>query len=615
MLALNLINLRDSAGFGSRIHIKNEDGFMTTNRRDLLRGAAFTGMVAGAGSLAACDARAPSVTDGTANASTDGITRTTLVEAEKLQSLSFTDAERALMLDDLEGRLSQLALLREIEMPNDLAPALTFNPKLPGKSVGSQKNSLSLSPVPEAPLPDNDHDIAFASIAQQGAWLRAGVITSAALTEIYLDRIAEHDDRLNAYITVTPEVAREQAFKADADFRDGRDRGPLHGIPYGLKDLADTNGIKTTWGATPFKDRIPDNDAEVVRKLNRAGAVMLGKTSCGAIAYGDLWFGARTRNPWNPEEGSSGSSAGSASAMAAGLCSFAIGTETLGSIVSPSERCGATGLRPTFGRVSRAGFMALCWSLDKVGPICRRVEDTAAVLSAINGYDADDPGAARVGFSYAAQSDVSSMTVGYVPAWFEDGDAVDRKALDAMRSLGVTLKEFAWPDYDFSILRDAVVVEAAAAFSELTLSDRDDELVWQEGAAWPNSWRKARFVSAVDYVQGDRLRRKLMQDIGAAFEGFDALVGPHFAGGVLLATNMTGHPQLALRAGYAQTPVRRRGGGPPGDSTAGVGGVETFRTPRGVSLWGDLFQEGKIIALGSALEAALGVTDDRPPGF
>ncbi len=588
---------------------------MTTNRRDLLRGAAFTGMVAGAGTLSACDRQAPAAAISDGDGLTEDITTRTLAEAEKLQGLSFTDAEREMMLEDLEGRLSQLAVLREIEMPNDLAPALTFNPKLPGKSIGTQKNALRLSAVAATSRPDNDRDIAFASIAQQGAWLRNGDMTSAALTEIYLDRIAQFDDQLNAFITVTPQVAREQAVKADADFRDGRDRGPLHGIPYGLKDLADTKGIKTTWGATPFKDRVPDDDAEVVRKLNRAGAVMLGKTSCGAIAYGDLWFGARTRNPWNPAEGSSGSSAGSASAMAAGLCSFAIGTETLGSIVSPSERCGATGLRPTFGRVSRAGFMALCWSLDKVGPICRRVEDTAAVLSAINGYDADDPGAARIGFSYEAQSDVSSMTVGYVPAWFENGDVVDRAALEAMRSLGVTLKEFAWPDYDFSILRDAVVVEAAAAFSDLTLSNGDDTLVWQDRAAWPNSWRKARFVSAVDYVQGDRLRRKLMMEIGTAFEEVDALFGPHFAGGALLATNMTGHPQLALRAGYAQTPVRRRGGGPPGDSTASQGSAETFRTPRGVSLWGDLFQEGKIIALGAALEAALGVSDDRPPGF
>ncbi|MHA7871937.1 MAG: amidase [Hyphococcus sp.] len=579
---------------------------MKTSRRNLLTGAALTGVAAGAGALSSCDT-GDDPGDDTPGVG-DNITMDTIAEAEKLQGVSFTAAERAMMVEDLEAKLEQIAALRAIDMPNDLAPALVFNPRLPGQSVGAQRNRLALSPLAPAPLPDSEADIAYASLAQQGAWLRAGALTSAALTEIYLDRIERYDDKLNAYITVTPQIAREQAAKADEDFRDGRDRGPLHGIPYGLKDLADTQGVKTTWGATPFKDRVPDQDADIVRKLKRAGAVLLGKTSCGAIAYGDIWYGARTRNPWNPQEGSSGSSAGSASAVAAGLCSFAIGTETLGSIVSPSERCGTTGLRPTFGRVSRAGFMALCWSLDKVGPICRTVEDTAAVLSEINGYDADDPAASRIGFAYEAGADLSAMTVGYVPAWFEEGDAADRAALDAMRSLGVTLKEFPWPAFEFAVLRDIVTVEAAAAFSELTLSDRDNDLVWQDKAAWPNTWRKARFVSAVDYVQTDRLRRKLMMALNEAFDGFDALIGPHFAGGALLATNATGHPQLALRAGYAQTPIRRRGEEP-------KAGAETFRTPRGVSLWSNLFQEGKIISLGHALQQALSVADERPPGF
>ncbi len=581
---------------------------MKTSRRDMLRGAALTGVVVGAGAISACDMGVTQM-NAESEPPVDGkITPRTIAEAEKLQGISFTDAERQQMLEDLEGKLESFAALRAADTPNTLAPALLFDPKLPGKSVGSQKNILNLTNV-EASFPDDDADIAFATVPEQGKWLRDGAITSAELTEIYLARIEKYDPQFRAYITVTPEIARAQAVKADKDFAEGRDRGPLQGIPYGLKDLADTDGVKTTWGATPYKDRVAESDAEVVRKLHRAGAVMLGKTSCGAIAYGDQWFDARTKNPWNPKEGSSGSSAGSASAVASGMCGFGIGTETLGSIVSPSERCGATGLRPTFGRVSRHGFMALCWSLDKVGPICRSVEDTAAVLSAINGYDADDPSTARVGFTYDSGVDVSGMTVGYVPSWFEKGDAVDRAALEAMRSLGVTLKEFPWPEVNFDSLIEIVLVESAAAFADLTLSDRDDELLWQENQAWPNTWRAARFVSAVDYVQIDRLRRRLMEDMRVAFDGFDALIGPHYAGGVLLATNMTGHPQLALRAGFGQKANRTL------FDNETAEGAETFRVPRGVSLWGDLFQEGKVIALGKALEDVLGVAAERPPSL
>jgi Asp-tRNA(Asn)/Glu-tRNA(Gln) amidotransferase A subunit family amidase len=579
---------------------------MKTNRRDILRGAALTGVVAGTGALSACSesAKAPSPADEVG----DKITTRTIAEAEKLQGVSFTPAEREQMLGDLEGKLEALARLRAVDMPNTDAPALLFDPKLPGKSVRSQKNILVLSKV-ENPLPDKDADIAFASVVEQGEWLRAGAISATRLTEIYLKRIEQYDAKLRAFITVTPAIARLQAAKADKDFAAGRVRSALQGIPYGLKDLVDTREVKTTWGATPYKTRTPDHDAQIVRKLHRAGAVMLGKTSCGALAYGDQWFDARTKNPWNTKEGSSGSSAGSASATVAGLCSFGVGTETLGSIISPSERCGATGLRPTFGRVSRHGVMALCWSLDKLGAICRSVEDTAAVLAAMNGYDADDPSTARIGFTYDSAVDVSGMTVGYVPAWFEEGDAADRAGLEALRGLGVTVKEFAWPELSFDTLIEIVLVESAAAFAELTLSGRDDELVWQAPQAWPNSWRAARFISAVDYVQIDRLRRKLMQDMRSAFEGFDALIGPHYAGGALLATNMTGHPQLALRAGFAQKPNRTLTTGETPE------GAETFRVPRGISLWGDLFQEGKIIALGAAMEKALGVAGERPPGY
>ncbi len=586
---------------------------MSTSRRALIKSAAFGGVFAAGASLAGCQRKAagPAAPEPSAIApARTPIDANDIAAAEKIGALAFTPDERAMMVEGLEETLETLAKIRAAAFGNPEAPALVFNPKLPRVKIKSQKNILTLGGAYTAPLPGKENDIAFASVAQQGAWLRTGKLSSAQLTEIYLRRIEKFDRKLSAFVTVTADLARAQAEAVDDDFAKGRDRGPLHGIPYAMKDLADTAGILTSWGAEPYRERVPAKDAYIVRKLKSAGAVLLGKTACGAIAYGDQWFGGVTKNPWNPAEGSSGSSAGSASATAAGLCSFAIGTETLGSIISPSERCGTTGLRPTFGRVSRAGLMSLCWSLDKVGAICRSAEDTALVLSRINGYDADDPGAARMGFTYDGKIDPKALTVGFVPKWFEEGDAADRAALAAVKSLGVTLKEFPWPDMDFSPLREIVAIEAAAAFSDLTLSNRDDELSWQSKEAWPNSWRQSRFFSAVDFVQIDRMRRRAMQEMATAFSGFDVLIGPHFAGGALLATNCTGHPQLALRASYAQTPKRDRN-----DEADKTAGAEMFRTPRGVSLWANLFDEGKIIALGAALERALGVARDRPPGF
>lgn len=579
---------------------------MSANRRDVFRLAALGAAAAGTGALAGCDRIGKA---GHGAHAAGPITANTFAEAEKLLRLSFTDKERAQLLATFEEDLSWLTALRADQFPNDLAPSLSFDPRLPGKRVASQKNGVTLAAAAaDAPLPADEADIAFASVAQQGRWLRAKAITSARLTEIYLRRIEKHDPTLRAFITVTTDLALAQADAADKALSDGDDKGPLHGIPYVLKDLADTKGVKTTWGAEPYKDRVPETDCEVARKLQRAGAVLLGKSACGAIAYGDLWFGGRTRNPWNPDEGSSGSSAGSASAVAAGLASFGIGTETLGSIISPSERCGTVGLRPTFGRVSRDGVMALCWSLDKIGPICRSVEDTALVLSEINGFDADDASAGRFGFNYDGTADVAGMTVGYAPEWFEKGDDVDRAALAAMKALGVTLAPFAWPKADYSPLGKIVVVEAAAAFADLTLSNKDDELAWQDDKAWPNTWRSARFVSAVDYVQVDRLRRRLMQALSDAFTGFDALIGPHFAGGALLMTNCAGLPQLALRAGFAETKTRDLWDAP-------AAATKARRTPRGISLWADIYEERKIIALGRALEAKLGVAAERPSGF
>jgi len=395
-------------------------------------------------------------------------------------------------------------------------------------------------------------------------------------------------------ITLTEDLALAQARRADAEIRAGHYRGPLHGLPWGAKDLFDTKGIKTTWGAMPYKDRVPESDAEVVRRLDQAGAVLVAKTTLGALAYGDIWFGGKTRNPWDLEQGSSGSSAGSASGTASGLFAFSLGTETLGSIVSPSMRCGATGLRPTFGRVPRTGAMALCWSLDKVGTICRTVEDTALVLNAIHGSDEGDPSSVDEPLAFDANAPLDEIRVGIVPAWFDGRGAneIDRSALAALRNIGVQIVEIEMPKMDPSPLLTILNVEAASAFEELTLSGRDDELVWQEPQAWPNSFRKAWFTPAIELVQAERIRRDVCNAMAGVFEGVDAIFGPSYAGGMLLITNNTGHPSITLRAG-----INARG------------------RPHGVTLWGGLFDEGTIARIGMALEAELGVWDKRPQAY
>jgi Asp-tRNA(Asn)/Glu-tRNA(Gln) amidotransferase A subunit family amidase len=361
---------------------------------------------------------------------------------------------------------------------------------------------------------------------------------------------------------------------------------------------------------------VADGDARIVTLLRQAGAILLGKTAVGALAYGDIWHGGKSRNPFNTDEGSSGSSAGSASATAAGLCAFSIGTETLGSITSPSQRCGTTGLRPTFGRVSRAGGMALCWSLDKVGPICRGVEDCTLVLQAINGGDPADRASIDMPFGYDPDLSIEGMRVGYLPAAFDDPGAtdVDRAALEAMRSLGVEVVEVDLPDLPYGSLFAILYAEAAAAFEELTLSNRDDELKWQDAGAWPNNFRKARFLSAVDHVQADRLRFQVMQAFDRVFRDVDAMIGPFATGPMLVATNFTGHPCLHLRAGFIEVPTRSdpslKDGALVMDEP--VPGAAPARVPQGISLWSGLFDEGRLLALGRALETALNVAGERP---
>lgn len=532
-----------------------------------------------------------------------------LAATERILGLAYSEAKRRQLARSYEDTQKNLGRVRALALPNDVSPATRFDPRLPGKSYGLPKPGVrGKAPIPDR-IPTSPVDIAFAPAWKQAGWLRSRQISSTELTRLYLDRIDRLAPTLENFITVTHDLALQQAARADADLARGRIRSKLHGVPYGLKDLFDVTGVRTTWGAEPYKDRAASDNAAIVDKLENAGAVLLGKTSLGALAYGDIWFGGRSRNPWNPDEGSSGSSAGSASATAAGLVGFSIGTETLGSIVSPSNRCGTTGIRPTFGRVSRHGGMSLCWSWDKVGPICRTVDDCALALEIINGYDARDWGSIDAPLGWDWQGSARGMRVGYVPAWFEGAAVteVDRRALQAVRDTGAELVEVNVQSLPYDLLSTLVFIEAAAAFSELTLTNRDDELKWQEDIAWPNNWRRAHLFPAVEMVQIERLRRQTMVAFDELFGGIDALIGPLSAPGVLAATNATGHPCLVLKAGFVERPTRKIT-----DEPLDANGTK-HRVPRAIALWSALLREDVLITLGRALEQALAVSGEHPP--
>ncbi len=542
------------------------------------------------------------------------ITLADLEGAERLMGLSYTPEERSLMLDNLEGQILSAKARRAVPLDNGVPMATRFDPRLSTTPMPPAKGVLRFSMPTARPLPSSEEDIAFAPVSDLAAWIASGAITSQRLTRIYLDRIAAIGPKLECFATVTPDLAMAEAEAADALLRAGVHLGPLHGVPYGLKDLFDTKGVVTGWGAEPYRNRVPEADATIVRKLRAAGAVLLGKTTVGALAYNDIWYGGWTRNPFNLNEGSSGSSAGSGSATAAGLCAFSIGTETLGSITSPSQRCGTTGLRPTFGRVSRAGGMALCWSLDKVGPICRSVEDTAIVLAALNGADLADRCTIEASFSFEADAPWRHLRVGYLPEAFGDGaTAVDHQALEAARRLGVEVIEVSLPGLPYAALMNILYAESAAAFEHITLEDLDDTLTWQEAGAWPNTFRKARFLSAVDHVQLDRLRYKVMLALEGLFQTVDVLIGPFMTGPMLVASNFTGHPCLHLRAGFLDLGSRSNMSLDAGKLTTGDAQLgRSFRVPQGISLWGRLFEEGPMLNLGMALERELGVAGERP---
>ena len=548
------------------------------------------------------------------------VSTTTFAEAEKLVQIELKSEERQLASSSWRSNMAALYERRtgprRVALESGLAPALRWDPVLVGGTPASGGARFLRSHLDPGTLPSNDNDIAFQPVTRLSRWVEAGKLSSEHLTRIYLDRLEHFDQKLRCVITLTPELALAQARRADAEIRAGRYRGPLHGIPWGAKDLLDTAGIPTTYGAEPFRNRVPSADAAVVKRLDSAGAVLVAKLSLGALALNDIWFGGQTMNPWLLEEGSSGSSAGPGAATAAGLVAFAIGSETGGSIVGPSMRCGITGLRPTYGRVARSGAMTLCWSLDKLGAMTRGVEDAMLVLEAISGPDAGDPASVPSILDFNAAAGVQGLRVGYFPAWMKQEPAteVDRQALDTIKKLGMVPVPVALPDWPYDSLDLILFAESAAAFEELTLNHGVDQLKVQVRDAWPNIFRQSRFLSAVDLVQADRFRRKVAEEMARLFAHVDLLVVPSLRDEMLTISNFTGHPSLTLRAGFIQVSEARSDWAPdPGHPLPKFSPPR--RVPHGITLIGRLFDEGSIAQAGIALERAFGVAEERPPGF
>jgi Asp-tRNA(Asn)/Glu-tRNA(Gln) amidotransferase A subunit family amidase len=569
------------------------------------------------------------------------ITREMIDNASIIADVPIADEYKDMMLESLNGFSKDYDMIYELKIGNQVAPAIVFDPVPPGMKVAAPSKRRSSSVKPAAPnvnaggAPKNLEDVAFYSVRQLGELLRSKKVSSSALTDMYLQRLKRYDPLLKFVITLTEDRAHAQAKEADRDIAAGKYRGPLHGIPWGAKDLLAVKGYRTTWGAGGFEKQMIDEDATVVQRLDAAGAVLVAKLTLGALAQGDKWFGGMTRNPWNPQQGSSGSSAGSASATSAGCVGFAIGSETLGSISSPSTRCGTTGLRPTFGLVPRTGAMALSWSMDKLGPICRAVEDCALVLNAIYGPDGHDRAVQNAAFNWDPGLDWRKLRIGYLKNDFETQpqqpeppkeeknlteeekkkraeDAANREqgrirqlydkqfndaALAKLRSMGVNLIPVELPKYPYQAMRTILLAEAAAAFDDLTRSGRDKLLTQQSKDDWPNTFRSARFIPAVEYIQANRARMMAIDAIAKVFEQVDAIVAPTFST-QLVVTNLTGHPAVILPNGFrgqdAPKPQVREGELQPG----GPG------TPVSLTFLGQLYGEAKLLAVAKAYQDA-----------
>mgnify|MGYP006281871751 CR=1 FL=1 len=525
-----------------------------------------------------------------------------IAAAETIAGLSFTAEERELMVESLNEKLEQYASLREVDIPNSVVPATTFDPRIGGASIPDIEDAMEWSARP-VERPSSDEELAFMTVAELSYMLATRQVTSLELTELYLRRLKEHDPTLKFVVTFTEERARRQARQADEELNAGQWRGPLHGIPWGAKDLLAVEGYKTTWGAKPYQDQQIDATATVVQRLDEAGAVLVAKLTLGALAWGDVWYGGTTKNPWNVEQGSSGSSAGPGSAVAAGCVGFAIGSETLGSIVSPSTRNGVTGHRPTFGAVPRTGAMALSWTMDKLGPMARSAEDCALIFDAIRGADAGDPTSVDVPFPYDANLDISTLRVGYLEEAFggdyDNADA-DQRTLTVLRNqVGIDLQPMALPtDLPVGAILGMLDVEAATAFDDLTRSEGIDELVRQGENTWPNVFRAARFVPAVEYLRMSRARTKLMQEMHAAMEDVDVFVAPSYRGGVLGITNLTGHPAVCMPNAFR--PLDDQPNSP-------------RRQPHSITFVGSLYRDDQVIALAQAYQRETDYHRRQPP--
>jgi Asp-tRNA(Asn)/Glu-tRNA(Gln) amidotransferase A subunit family amidase len=531
-------------------------------------------------------------------AETNAITKADISAAALLAGVSFTEPQREMMLEDVQSDLKAYTEIHELNIPNSVAPALDFNPVLPGMTFETARRPMRLSKAGDLEAPKNLDDAAFYSVRQLAELVRRKKISSLDLTQMYLARLKKYDPVLHFVVTLTEDRALAQAKEADREIAAGKYRGPLHGIPWGAKDLIAVKGYPTTWGAGGYEKQSFDEDATVVKRLDEAGAVLVAKLTLGALAMGDVWFGGMTRNPWKVEQGSSGSSAGSASATAAGCVAFAIGSETLGSISSPSTRCGATGLRPTFGRIPRTGAMALSWSMDKLGSLCRSVEDCAIVLNSIYGPDGHDRTVHVYAFNWDADLDIHKLRIGYLKDDFEHKAQSDEKpedterrltakkfddtALDVLRTkLKIDLIPVELPKLPWGGMRPILMAEAAAAFDDLTRSGRDKLLTAQGKDDWPNAFRAARFIPAVEYVNGNRARMMGLQQMADVFKKVDVVAAPTFST-QLLVTNLTGHPALILPSGF-----REKDG-----------------TPVSFTFLGNLFGEAQLLAVARAWEQA-----------
>jgi Asp-tRNA(Asn)/Glu-tRNA(Gln) amidotransferase A subunit family amidase len=524
------------------------------------------------------------------------ITKKDIAVAERLFGLEFSNTERDSMLSGVNRNLESYHAIHEFSLEYSIPPALVFNPMPDGFQADLECRPVEWPLPAKVEIPENRNELAFYSVAELSVLIRSGKITSIELTKFFLDRLEKYSDTLNCLVTLTSEVALEQARQADEELSKGIYRGPLHGIPYGIKDLFAYPGYPTSWGAMPFKNQFIDEKATVIRKLEEAGAILLGKLSLGALAMGDVWYEGKTRNPWNLDEGSSGSSAGSAAATAAGLVPFAIGTETWGSIVSPCTRCGVTGLRPSFGSVSGAGAMALSWSMDKVGPICRSALDCGIVFQAIRGVDPADPSTLDIPFNYAPIKQLNTLRIAYLDFLFDEDQGNrenDSLTLEIFKELGIELQAVSLPgDLPAGALSLILNVEAAAAFDELTRTNRDDLLVRQGRFAWPNNFRQARMIPAVEYIQANRIRSLLIGQMNKLFQDYDVIIAPTHGGDQSLITNLTGHPCLVMPNGFKDQ-----------------------ASPTSICLLGNLFDEGTLIEVARHYQLVTTFEDLHPPLF